>query len=177
MSAVLSPADLVWSAAFHSFGTIAFAIVALIVVVEAPLLRLLLRTPWDDTMGAVFLGHLSSLLTAIVLGVGFTDAMRSFRPGTLDGWNQIAELPASFVGVVFTASREVLAWPTGGTFALAAAIGFSCLTFVLGARSILQVPWTWRNACALLGVSMLTAITVGAAIWLRMRPEVPVETA
>lgn len=177
MLAVLPVADLMWSAAFHGFGTTGFAVVAAVLLVETPLLRWLLRTPWDDTAGAVFLGHVAALLAAIVVGIGFTDAVRGFEPGTMRGWSGLAALPGTVLGVLWTGSLEVLSWPSSGKMALFAALGFTCLTFLVSARAVLQVPWSVRSTSAILGVSLFTALGIGVSIlWTSRTPE-PVETA
>ena len=163
----LAPADLVWSAAFHTYGTWAFLIVVGVLLVETPLVKWGLRTPWDDTVGAVFLGHLASLPVALLVGWWFTERLRDFRIGTLDGWGDVGALLPRFVGALFGASGEVLSWPIASTLTLGAAAGFSVLTFLVTARAILHVPWTPRSVGALLGVALLGAIAVGGSILLR----------
>lgn len=169
-------ADLVWSAAFHQFGTWAFVVVAGVLLLEAPLLKWRLRTPWDDTVGAVFLGHLTALVAALVVGIGFTNAVQGFDSGALRSWGDVAALLGRIFATIWAASLEVLSWPSTGKLALFSALGFSSLVFLASARAILHVPWTTRNVVSILGVSLLTALGIGVGIVAMTRSEVPVET-
>lgn len=177
MTPALPLADLMWSAAFHSFGTLGFVVVVAVLLVETLVLRWWLRTPWDDTAGAVFLGHVVALAMAVVVGLGFTEAVRTFDPGALRSWGDVAGLPGRILGVGWAGSLEVLAWPASGTVALFAGLGFTCLVFLMSARAVLGVPWSRRTASSILGVSLFTALGICGWILWTARAVAPVEAA
>ena len=177
MTVALSQADLVWSAAFHVYGLVGFVIVVLVMLIEAPLLRLALRSPWDDTIGAVFAGHLVALFAAILLGLGFTEALREFVFGPLNTWSGWTGLTSRLAGTFLAGAIEVVSWPTRGKVASFSALGFSCLTFLVTVSAILRTPWSWRTTGAILGVSLLTSLGIGASILLRTRTADGVEAA
>lgn len=177
MTPALPLADLMWSAAFHNFGTLGFVIVVAVLLVEVLILRWWLRTPWDDTTGAVFLGHVVALAMAVVVGIGFTEAVQNFDAGALRSWDDLAGLLGRLLGVGWAGTLEVLSWPSSGTIALFAALGFTSLVFLMCARAILGVPWSVRSTSAILGVSLFTALGICGSILWTARAVVPVETA
>ena len=183
----IAPAHLIWPATFEVIGPLAFLVVAVTLVVQAPVLRFALRTRWDDAFGGVFLAHTLVLLGLVVVGIPFTSAFAEGTVLDVSGdawwaplWARLRWTALTLPALLWPAGREALAWPNSGTLPLVASAGVSVLTQVLVVRSTCDLRWTLRNLGTLIALAL---VTTGALVLLVRWPagaveagaEIPVE--
>ena len=168
----LALAHLVWPPAFEAWGPIAFALIAVTLLLEAPVLKTALGVRWDDAVGSIFLAHVVTLvlylLIAIPLTSVFLDAATSFDVSGdtwwAPWWARLRWIVLTLPGLLIPSGRAAFAWTGESGVGLTVAVGASVLVQLLVVRSVCDLRWSLRNVGTILGVATITAGAVVMAL-------------
>lgn len=162
---VAALAHLTWPSIFEAFGPVAFAAIAVTLLVEIPVLKAALGVRWDDAFGSVFLAHLLGLLAFLVVAIPLTplfrEAATSFELG--DGswwapwWSRLRWVGLTLPTLLIPSAREALGWTGSGALAQTVAVGVSVLAQLLVVRSVCDLRWTLRNVGTIVVIALVTA--------------------